>query len=203
MNDIRATQDGRAITRWLACALGALALLAGAMPRTRARTNARAPAGRRSCASGGPRGNALGGTIAGDVSGIEAAFWNPAGLATIERTEALFRQHALLSRTCASTTWRSAPTWVRSGRWGCRSRRSRWGTSSSPPRRRRRAPARCSSPRSWCWVLVGAHVHDRVQFGATFDYVGERVQDMSASGLAFDFGVQYRTGWRNLQFGWS
>ena len=38
----------------------------------------------------GPRGTALGSAVVGDASGIEALFWNPAGLATIERTQATF-----------------------------------------------------------------------------------------------------------------
>src|SRR6266542_4586036 len=35
----------------------------------------------------GPRGSALGPPVVADASGIDALFWNPAGLATIERTD--------------------------------------------------------------------------------------------------------------------
>ena len=38
----------------------------------------------------GPRGTALGGSVVSDAAGIDALFWNPAGLATIQRTEATF-----------------------------------------------------------------------------------------------------------------
>src|SRR5262245_27213316 len=38
----------------------------------------------------GPRGTALGGAVVSDAAGIDALFWNPAGLATIQRTEATF-----------------------------------------------------------------------------------------------------------------
>src|SRR5262245_34075160 len=38
----------------------------------------------------GPRSTALGGAVASDVDGIEAMFWNPAGLATNAGTEAMF-----------------------------------------------------------------------------------------------------------------
>src|SRR5437867_11972627 len=38
----------------------------------------------------GPRTSALGFAGASDVSGAEATFWNPAGLASLEGTEALF-----------------------------------------------------------------------------------------------------------------
>ena len=39
---------------------------------------------------------------------------------------------------------------------------------------------------------------DRVNFGATVNYVNERIASMNASGLALDFGAQYDTGWRGL-----
>src|SRR6185503_5551403 len=38
----------------------------------------------------GPRSTALGGSIASDVSGVEAMYWNPAGLAAGATTSALF-----------------------------------------------------------------------------------------------------------------
>src|SRR5690349_8376087 len=38
----------------------------------------------------GARSSALGGAVAADVTGIEAMFWNPAGLGATNGTEALF-----------------------------------------------------------------------------------------------------------------
>src|SRR5262245_29646059 len=38
----------------------------------------------------GPRGTALGGAVTSDASGTEAIYWNPAGLATLERPEVMF-----------------------------------------------------------------------------------------------------------------
>ena len=40
---------------------------------------------------------------------------------------------------------------------------------------------------------------DRLNFGATLNYVGEHIQSMNASGLAVDFGVQYNTDWNGLK----
>ncbi|TMQ69149.1 MAG: hypothetical protein E6K81_15580 [Candidatus Eisenbacteria bacterium] len=42
---------------------------------------------------------------------------------------------------------------------------------------------------------------DRVRFGLTASYDNEHILNMTASGVAFDFGVQYTTGWRNLKLG--
>ena len=38
----------------------------------------------------GPRASALGPSVASDISGAEATYWNPAGLASVQGTEALF-----------------------------------------------------------------------------------------------------------------
>ena len=64
----------------------------------------------------GPRGNALGGAVVGDIEGVEAAFWNPAGLGSLERTEALFshkQYFADMTINYASVATRLAA----SGRW--------------------------------------------------------------------------------------
>ena len=42
---------------------------------------------------------------------------------------------------------------------------------------------------------------DRVNFGATINYVHEDVANNIANGVAFDFGVQYATDWHGLRFG--
>lgn len=38
-------------------------------------------------------------------------------------------------------------------------------------------------------------------FGASFKYVGERIDNENASTFAFDFGTMMHTGWRTLRFG--
>src|SRR5258708_2932890 len=38
----------------------------------------------------GPRGTALGSALAGEAGGVEAIYWNPAGLASLEGTETMF-----------------------------------------------------------------------------------------------------------------
>ena len=52
----------------------------------------------------GARGSALGAPSASDVTGAEATFWNPAGLAGLEGTEALFTHTAYF----ADMTWLKA-----------------------------------------------------------------------------------------------
>jgi len=42
-----------------------------------------------------------------------------------------------------------------------------------------------------------------VNFGMTSNLVSEHILDANATGLAFDFGVQYLAGWNGLRFGVS
>lgn len=42
---------------------------------------------------------------------------------------------------------------------------------------------------------------DKLAFGLTTKLVAEKIWDIGTSGVAFDFGVHYNTGWRNLRLG--
>lgn len=44
---------------------------------------------------------------------------------------------------------------------------------------------------------------DRVLLGVTGSYINEKIAQTSATGFAFDLGVQYDTGWRGLRFGFA
>jgi len=44
---------------------------------------------------------------------------------------------------------------------------------------------------------------DRVLLGMTANFISEKVAQTSATGFAFDLGVQYDTGWRGLRFGFA
>jgi len=42
---------------------------------------------------------------------------------------------------------------------------------------------------------------DRIKFGATLKFISENIINTTAFGYAFDFGVQYKTGYKGLTFG--
>lgn len=42
---------------------------------------------------------------------------------------------------------------------------------------------------------------DKLCFGLTAKVISEKIWDVGTSGVAFDFGVHYNTGWRNLRLG--
>jgi len=48
-------------------------------------------------------------------------------------------------------------------------------------------------------VSYARMVTDKLAFGASAKFVSERIWDVGCSGAAFDFGVHYNTGWRDLR----
>lgn len=149
----------------------------------------------------GPRGTALGAAVAGDVRGAEATFWNPAGVAGLEGTEALFSH----TQYFADMKLNYAAVAVRAGRVGVLGFSAKVLSVGDVFVTTEQAPdgtGEILSPTfSVLGVTWGKAFTERVSFGTTLNYVGEHVQSMNANGLAFDFGVQYNTDWRGLRLG--
>ena len=149
----------------------------------------------------GARGSALGAPSASDVSGAEATFWNPAGLAALEGTEALFTHTTYF----ANMKVNYAAVAMKGGSFGALGFAAKVlsvgdvivTTEQSPDGTGEILhPTFSVLGMSWARAFT-----DRVNFGATANFVNETVASVSANGLAFDFGVQYKTGWRSLAFG--
>ena len=190
----------------LAFALRALvlaALLAGAAGPARAGSE-----GRKGTAGAmelripvGARGSALGGAVASDVSGVEAMFWNPAGLASLEGTDVLLSHEAYF----ADMKFNYAGVATRVGPMGVVGLSARVLSIGDILVTTETAPEGTGAILTPTFTVLGAtwarQFTDRVNFGATLDWVSENIVDNSASGLAFDFGVQYVTDWRSLRMG--
>jgi hypothetical protein len=149
----------------------------------------------------GPRGTALGGGVVGDVTGVESIYWNPAGISSIEGTEAMFSNVQYFADQ--SINYLGVATKL--GDWaslGVNAKVLSIGeiivtTEAAPD-----GTGEIVEPTFTVFGLtLGRQFTDRVRAGATVNFVNERIMSMSASGVAFDLGVQYLTGWRGLQFG--
>lgn len=149
----------------------------------------------------GPRATALGGTVSSDVSGIEAMFWNPAGLGSVSATEVAFSH----TQYFADMKFNYAGVVTKAGNFGALGVAARilsigdvFVTTESAPD----GTGEILHPTfSVLGVSWGKAFTDRVNFGVTANYVHEEVANSTASGLAFDFGAQYLTEWRGLRFG--
>mgnify|MGYP001571153162 CR=1 FL=1 len=148
----------------------------------------------------GPRGTALGSAVVGDVSGIEALFWNPAGLATIERTQATFSH----TQYFADMKLNYAAVGTRLG-FGTLAFNAKVLSVGDVVVTTEDAPDGTGEILSPTFSVLGMsyarQFTDRVLFGLTTNFVSERIRSASATGISFDFGVQYLAGFRGLRLG--
>lgn len=149
----------------------------------------------------GARGSALGGAVVGDVSGVEAIYWNPAGLAATEHTEVLFTN----TRYFADMKLNYIAVVTKVGSFGDLGFNAKVLSIGDVIVTTEDAPEGTGEIISPTFSVLGAtwarQFTDRVMFGLSGNYVNERIAQVSASGVAFDFGVQYLTGWQGLKFG--
>lgn len=149
----------------------------------------------------GARGTALGTSVVSDVVGIESIFWNPAGLAAIEGTEAMFSHQQYF----ADQKLNYAAVAAKVGGWGVIGFNAKVLSVGDVFVTTEDAPEGTGEIFNPTFTVLGMtyarQFTDRVMFGLTLNLDNERIQNTSASGVAFDFGVQYLTGWNGLKLG--
>ena len=189
--------------RFAACALGLAALLALAAASARAGSDQRTGTGGalELLIPVGPRASALGPGITSDISGAEATFWNPAGLAGLQGTEALFSH----TEYFADMKVNYAAVAALAGNLGVLGFNAKVLSVGEVIVTTEQAPEGTGETFTPTFAVLGASwaraFTDRVNFGLTVNLVNEHVQSMTANGVALDFGVQYSTGWRGLKLG--
>ena len=149
----------------------------------------------------GPRGAALGGAVVGDVSGVEAIYWNPAGLGTLTKTQAMFSH----TQYFADMKLNYAAIGTNLGSFGVLGFSAKVLSVGDVIVTTESAPEGTGEIAQPTFTVLGVtwakQFTDRVVFGTTAGMVSEHVINQSATGLAFDFGVQYLTDWRGLKLG--
>src|SRR5262245_2058839 len=146
----------------------------------------------------GPRPSSMGAASSADITGVEAIFWNPAGLATMEGPEALFSHMNYF----AGMDVNYAAVAMRAGVIGSIGFSAKVLSIGEVIVTTEQAPDGTGEIINPPFTVLGTswarQFTDRVTFGANVNLVSERILDMGASGIAFDFGVQYATGWRGM-----
>src|SRR5258708_1359693 len=149
----------------------------------------------------GPRASAVGPSVTSDVSGAEATYWNPAGLAGLQGTEALFSH----TQYFADMKVNYAAVAARAGNLGVLGFSAKVLSVGEVIVTTEQAPDGTGETFNPTFSVLGMSwakaFTDRVNFGLTLDLVNEHIQSMTSNGIALDFGVQYTTGWRGLKFG--
>lgn len=149
----------------------------------------------------GPRGTALGGTTVGDVEGVEAIFWNPAGLGGLQGTEAIFSH----TKYFADQKLNFAAVATKLGDAAVIGLNAKVLSIGDVIVTTEDAPEGTGDIVEPTFAVLGLSLArqftDRVRAGFTVNYVNEKIINVSANGVAFDFGVQYLTGWRGMKLG--
>lgn len=140
----------------------------------------------------GARGIALQGANITDIAGTEAIYWNPAGLAAGQRTEAMFSYMNWIAGIKVSYLAVGANI-GQANAIGFTLRTLNAGDIEVTTAEQPEGTGEMFSP---AFLVVGATysrmMTDRIHFGFTTNLITENARQMKATGVAFDFGVQYR-----------
>jgi hypothetical protein len=141
----------------------------------------------------GARGTALGGASVAAISGVDAIYWNPAGLAnTKSSVEAMFSYMTYIADI--NVTYGAVGVKTGIGSIGVSFQSLSFGdipvtTESSPD-----GTGSMYSPQYMTLGLTySKSMTDRIFVGGNVKFVNERIMSTGASAVAFDAGVQYLT----------
>jgi hypothetical protein len=147
----------------------------------------------------GSRGTALGGAILASVSGVEAMYWNPSGVVFgAAKREAVFSYLDYMADM--KMNYFAITTKLRDDiAVGVSAKVFAVGdifvTTEEAPEGTGEVLNPTFSTVSFTYSQM---LTDRVSFGSTLKYIHEGIKRETASGLAFDFGFQYKTALKGL-----
>jgi hypothetical protein len=149
----------------------------------------------------GARGTALMGSHIGDVHGVDAITWNPAGLVDMESNEATFGNFDYWA-DMSMVQFAAAHNFGNLGALGVSARVLNLGDLNVTTESQPDGTGEILEPKfSIITLSWGRRISDRVALGVNTSMVNEDVKDMGATGVAFDFGVQVETPMDGLSFG--
>ncbi len=140
----------------------------------------------------GARGIATGGAMLATLTGLESIYYNPAGLDLSDQTEAMFSYMNYIADINVSYFAASANL----GDLGSVALSFKTFDFGNIPITTEDFPDGTGSTYSPAFLTVGFTyskiITDRVSVGTNIKLITESIQDTKASGVAIDFGVQYR-----------
>ena len=149
----------------------------------------------------GSRGAAMGGSAVATSYGIESMYYNPAGLADLEGTEAMFTHLPYMADI--DMNFVGVATRIEDfGTIGIGAKVISIGDIEETTGNDPDGTGRIFSPSfSVINVTYSRTLTANVAFGVTAMYINEDIFEVSASGMAFDVGFTYDPGWRGLRLG--
>ena len=149
----------------------------------------------------GSRMSALGGAGVSEAVGAEALYWNPAGAAYYQGTEVMFTNLQYIADIAVN--YFAATTSIEDfGTIGISAKVMGFGDIYKTTIDEPRGTGEIFAPSySVIGFTYSRRFTDRVSFGATAMLINEKIEQLSATGVGFDFGFIYDPGWRGLRFG--
>jgi hypothetical protein len=149
----------------------------------------------------GARGSAMGGAVVANSYGVDALYWNPAGLAWLDGTEAMFSYLPYIADI--DVTYAAIGKNIEDfGAFALSVKAVSIGDIEETTEANPEGTGSVFSP---TLVVIGASyaraMTTQVNFGMTAHYIREDIFDVSASGFAFDFGFTYEPRWHGLTLG--
>jgi hypothetical protein len=142
----------------------------------------------------GARGTALGGNFTAGITGVDAMYWNPAGVAGSSHTAEVMVSQMKYFADINLTYLGVQANLGKFGFLGASIKSMDFGDIAETTSY---APDGTGSTFSPGYMILGLtyarSMTDRIFFGFTTKLVSERIMNVSATGMAFDFGVQYNT----------
>lgn len=147
-------------------------------------------------------GTALSGAVSSSVRGVEAIYWNPAGVAAMSNSaEALFSHMSYL----AAMSVQYAAVAASLGEFGHLGFSIKSIDFGDIPVTTVDLPDGTGETYSPTFITLGLtysrRMTDRILFGANVKLVSEEIMRENANALAFDFGLQYQPALQGFRFG--
>lgn len=149
----------------------------------------------------GSRGTAMGGTVVASTYGLESIFWNPAGLASLEGTEAMFSHQPYIADI--DVNFGGIATAIEGfGTIAASAKIVSIGEMMETTEAETKGTGRTFNPTlSVLGLTYARQMTASVGFGATAMFISETIDQVSAKGLAFDVGFLYDPRWKGVSIG--
>jgi hypothetical protein len=141
----------------------------------------------------GARNVGMAGAGISSVSGVDAIFWNPAGLDVSSTSGSAFFSHRSYIADMGITSFAVSNKFSSLGSIGISLRTFNIGEINVTTENQPDGNGEIVNPTYFTFGLTyGRQITDRVGVGVTINLVNESFGSVSASGIAFNAGVQYR-----------
>ena len=149
----------------------------------------------------GSRGTALGGAVVSNVSGVEAVLYNPAGLASLEGTEAMFSHLGYFADI--EVNFGGVATAIEGfGTLAVAAKVTSIGNMEETTNLYPDGTGRTFNPTlAVLGVSYANQLTANVGIGATAHFLSESIFEVSATGVAFDIGFEYDPRWKGVKLG--